>query len=133
MNKKFLDKVFYVTTSMRNFYAPGYSSITMSYFNWNLSLRFYRYSGKNNDGVDQYDLKNGITTTVNYDNAACFLLTAMDILKDINSQKETRAVIQCKKAALIFEYKHDQDNQMAAYLSIEKNNEMIPFKFKTHL
>jgi hypothetical protein len=40
-------------------------------------------------------------------------------------------VLPCNKAALIFEYKPDQGNQMAAYLAIDKNNQSIPFKFKT--
>jgi hypothetical protein len=55
----------------------------------------------------------------------------MFILKDINPEKEIRAVLQCNKADLIFEYKPDRDSQMAAYLTIEKNNQSISFKFKT--
>jgi hypothetical protein len=39
-------------------------------------------------------------------------------------------VLACNKAALIFECK-PEDNQMAAYLTIEKNGQSIPFKFKT--
>jgi hypothetical protein len=131
-SKKLIDKVIYISTFMRNFYAPGYSSITLSFFNWNLSLRFYRYSGKNNDGSDRYDLKNGMTTTVNYENAYYLYQAAMFILEDINSEKEIRAVLQCNNAALILEYKRGQDNQMAAYLTLEKNNQSIPFKFKTN-
>jgi hypothetical protein len=131
-SKKFLDEVFYISTFMRNFYAPGYSSITLSFFNWNLSLRFYRYSGKNNVGRDHYDLKNGVTTTVDYDSASCLHQVAMFILDDINSEKEIRGVLQCNNAALIFEYKREQDNQMAAYLTIEKNDQSISFRFRTH-
>ncbi|MDR1334534.1 MAG: hypothetical protein LBJ71_04935 [Holosporaceae bacterium] len=125
----------YINTVLRNFYAPGYSYITVAYFNTNLSLRFYRYIGKHNkNGFDQdiYDLPNGMTTTVNYEGASYLHQAAMSILKDINSEKEIGAVLQCNKAALILECKSDQGNQMAAYLVIEKNNQSIPFKFITH-
>jgi hypothetical protein len=131
MSQKYENKV-NTSTFIRSFYAPGYSSITVSYFNTNLSLRFYRYSGKDNIGLAQYDLKNGMTTTVNYEAASYLYQAAMFILKDINPEKEIRAVLPCNKAALIFEYKSDQGNQMAAYLTIDKNNQSISFKFKTH-
>jgi hypothetical protein len=133
MSQKHTNKVI-INTVLRNFYSPNYSFITVAYFNTHLSLRFYRYTGKNNNnGFDQdiYDLKNGMTTTVNYEGASYLYQAAMSILKGMNSEKEIRAVLPCNKAALIFEYKSDQDNQMAAYLTIEKNNQSIPFKFKT--
>jgi hypothetical protein len=94
-------------------------------------LRFYRYYGKNKDGSDQYDLKNGLTTTVNYENAYYLYQAAMYILKDINSEKEIRAVLPCNKADLILACKREQDDQMAVYLTIEKNNQSISFRFKT--
>jgi hypothetical protein len=120
-------------TFLRNFYEPGHSSITVGYLNWNLSLGFYQYSGKSNiDGFDRYDFRNGITTAVNCDDASYLYRVAMFILNDINSEKEIRAVLECNNAALIFEYKPDQNNQMASSLTIEKNNQSISFKFKTH-
>jgi hypothetical protein len=134
MSEKYTNRVS-INTVIRGFYAPGYSYITLSYFNTHLALRFHRYIGKNNNnGFDQdlYDLPNGMTTTVTYEGASYLYQAAMFILTDINSEKEIRAVIQCNKAALIFEYKPDQDNQMVAYLTIEKNGQSIPFRFKTH-
>jgi hypothetical protein len=130
--KKLEEKIFLMSTFMRNFYAPGYSSMTLSFFNWNLSLRFYRYSGKDKDGFDRYDLKNGITTTVNYENASYLHQTAMLILKGINTEKEIKAELPCYNATIILEWKPDHDNQMAAYLSIEKNDQSISFRFRTH-
>jgi hypothetical protein len=95
-------------------------------------LRFFRYDGKDNADRSHYDLKNGLTTTVNYEGAFYLYQTGMSILNDINSEKEIRGVLPCYKATLIFEYKREQDNQMAVYLTIEKNNQSILFKFMTH-
>jgi hypothetical protein len=106
--------------------------MTLSFFNWSLSLRFYQYTGKNKDGFDHYDLKNGVTTTVNYENASCLYKAAMSILEDIDLEKEIRAELPCYNAALIFEYKREQNNQMSAYLTIEKNDQSISFRFRTH-
>jgi hypothetical protein len=131
MSKGYTNKV-NISTVIRSFYAPGYSSMTLTYFNTYLSLRFYQYDGKNDIGLSHYDLKNGMTATVNYEGASFLYLAAMSILEGRNSEKGMRAVLPCNKAALIFEYKSDQDNQMAAYLTIEKNNQSILFKFKTH-
>jgi hypothetical protein len=130
MSKKYANKV-NASTVIRHFYAPGYSFIMMSYFNTHLSLRFHRYTGKDNVGLSQYDCKNGMTTTVNYEGAAYLYQVAMPILEDMNSEKVINAVLPCNKAALIFEYKPEQDNYMAAYLTIEKNDQSIPFRFKT--
>jgi hypothetical protein len=53
----------------------------------------------------------------------------MLILGGINPEKEIEAVLQCNKAVLILEYKHDQDNQMAVFLIVEKNDQSITFRF----
>jgi hypothetical protein len=130
MSEKDTNKVS-VGTFARNFYSPGSASIGVSFYNSNLSLRFYRYMGKNN-GSDYYDLPNGITTTLNYENASYLHQVATFILTDTYNEEEIRAVIQCNKADLILECRPDQDNQRTAYLTIEKNNQSISFKFKTH-
>ena len=131
MSKKYKDKI-NTSTFIRTFYAPGFSSITVSYYGTCLSLRFYQWTGKNNIGFSIYDLKNGMTTTINPDGASYLYLNAMSIIKDINPEKEVTAVLNCNKAALVFEYKRDQDNQMVAYLTIDKNNRAITFRFSTH-
>ena len=41
-------------------------------------------------------------------------------------------VLQCKRETILtLEYKPDENNQMTVYLVGNKNNETIPFKFKT--
>ncbi|MDR1334533.1 MAG: hypothetical protein LBJ71_04930 [Holosporaceae bacterium] len=53
----------------------------------------------------------------------------MSVLTDINAEKEIRAVLNCNDVTLVFECKPDRGNQIAAFLTIEKNNRAIPFKF----
>jgi hypothetical protein len=50
MSQKYKNKV-NVNTVLRSFYSPGFSFITLSYFNMHLSLRFHRYTGKDNVGL----------------------------------------------------------------------------------
>jgi hypothetical protein len=99
--KKFMDKLINESTYLRKFYAPDYASITLSFFDWKLSLRFYRYLGKNNDGSDWYDLKNGITTTVDYEGASYLHKTAIFILKGRDQKKEIKAELPCNNATVL--------------------------------
>jgi hypothetical protein len=63
-----------------SFYSPGYSSLTLSYFNTHLSLRFNEYTGKNDKGFSQYDPKNSMTTTVNFEEASYLYQAAITLL-----------------------------------------------------
>jgi len=105
----------------------------MSFYNVNLSLRFCRWIGSDNTGRSQYDTKNALMTSANYDTASALYQLAMSIIYDINPEQEIKAVLPCNNNTnLIFEFKPDQNNQMTAYLTIEKNNQTITFKFQTH-
>ena len=103
----------------------------MSFYNTNLSLCFCRYIGKNNAGLSQYDTNNLVTTTINYEGASLLYQIAISILNGKNSENEIKAVLQCNNAALIFDYV-SEGSQMVAYLSIDKNNQSITFRFSTH-
>ena len=119
-----------ISTYIRHIYSIGFSSIMITFFNTNLSLRFYPYIGEDNNGRSQYDNEKGITTTFSYDGASLLYLIAMKILEGEDSEKEIRSTLECySNTALTFEYKPGQNNQMEAYLTIDKNNETIPFKF----
>jgi hypothetical protein len=121
-----------LTTVIRNLYSPGFSSIVVSFYNYNLSFGFSRYIGKNNAGMSEYE-KSYLTTTVNYEGAALLYQIAMLIIYGKYSENEIKTVLQCNNnATLTFEYKYDQNNQFVAYLTINKNNESISFKFATH-
>jgi uncharacterized protein affecting Mg2+/Co2+ transport len=65
-------------------------------------------------------------------NVQCNIYVCHLIRFCLNAEKEIKVMVPCNNANLIFEYKREQDNQMAAYLVIEKNNQVIPFKFMTH-
>jgi hypothetical protein len=111
-------------------YAKGYSSLTISFFNYNLSFNFIPYVGLDHRGLNNYDRKLHQSTTVNYEAAAFLYISAMSIIND--KQDYTEAVLQCNKnATLTFRHRSDTDNQMETYLIIEKNNATIPFRFPT--
>lgn len=117
-------------TYIRTLYSEGFSFLMMSFFKTNLTLNFVPYLGKDNMGRSQYSKTEFLSTTVHYEGAAALYMTAMPILNGNESQVEL--VLPCSnQATLIFEYKLNQNNQMGAYLLINKNNETIPFRFGT--
>lgn len=117
-------------TYIRTLYAPGFSSLMLSFFRTNLTLNFAPYLGKDNVGLSQYSKTEFLSTTVNDEGAATLYLSAMPILDGNGSQMEL--VLPCSNnATLILKYKPDQNNQMSTYLLINKNNRTIPFRFGT--
>jgi hypothetical protein len=84
-------------------------------------------------GFDQYDMKTFLSTSVNYEGAAGLFFVAMSILVGKNSENEVEFVLPCSNdATLTLKYKRDQNNQMSAWLIIDKQNQTIPFRFQTH-
>jgi hypothetical protein len=74
-----------------------------------------------------------MTTTVSYEGAALLYLVAAKIFDDRHPEREIKAVLPClKNTTLTLEYKPGQNNQWDVYLTIERDNKTIPFKFKTH-
>lgn len=120
------------STQIRNFYSDGMSYMNVSFFNTNLSFKFHPFIRKNPNGRDEYDLKNGINTTVNFEGAYALYQAANDI---INSKiNEINLPIPCAAGAVLtLERKIGQDGNMETIFSISKNNMIIPFKFKTVL
>jgi hypothetical protein len=118
-------------THIRNLYSEGFSALRISYFKTNLVFSFIPYTGKDYRGLSQYSTTKFLSTSVNYDAASFFYLIAKQIIEGEATQMW--AELPClNNAALIFEHKPDENNQMATYLVINKNNEMIPFRFATH-
>jgi hypothetical protein len=123
-----------VNTYIRTLYSEGLSSIMISFFNANLTFSFAPYMGKNHSGFDQFDTSKSLRTTVNYEMASFLYLVAMSVIDGQYAEQQISAVLQCNNnTTLIFEYKPDQYNQMGGYLTINKNNETISFKFRTHI
>ena len=105
---------------IRNLYAPGFSFVTFSFYKTNLSISFTPWLGQNDVGISQYDTKNFLSTTINDESAASLYLLAKLIL-DGNQRTPLLYTIECNgQTKLTFEYRPDQNNQMRAYLSIEK-------------
>ncbi|WP_196601008.1 hypothetical protein [Pectinatus frisingensis] len=123
-----------VNTYIRTLYSEGLSSIMISFFNTNLSFSFAPCIGKNNVGFDQFDISKSLRTTINYEMASFLYQLAMSVVNGKYAGQQISGVLQCNNnTTLIFEYKPDQYNQMGSCLTINKNNEMISFRFKTHI
>ncbi len=118
-----------INTYVRTFYSEGFSSLVMSHYNTNFSLCFNRWVEKDSRGMEVFDTTNGLSTTLNYEDASLLFQVAMSILNGENAENEIKAVLQCNNATLTFDCKKEENNQMVAYLTIDKNNQSISFKF----
>ncbi len=118
------------STQIRNMYCDGVSYLNISFYNTNLSFRFYPFLGRDNVGKTTYDLKNGQNTTVNFEGAFALYQAAKDIIE--GKSKESLLTIPCAAGAtLTLERKAGQNGQMETILAINKNNQFIPFVFQT--
>lgn len=117
-------------TQIRNLYSDGVSYMNTSFFNTNLSFRFYPFLNKDQNGRSVYDLQHGQNTTVNYEGAAALHYLAKGIID--GTIQETNLPIPCAGgASLTFERKMAMNGSMETIFSISKNNVIIPFVFKT--
>lgn len=116
---------------IRTLYAPEYSSLMMSFYKTHLTFAFSPYSGKNESGFPQYDIKRHVSTTVDHEGAAALYLIVKKILQ--GDEMPTRLILpRYHQATLTFKYEPDESNQMRAYLLLDKNRETIPFQFAIH-
>jgi len=105
----------------------------MSFYQADLTLSFRPYIGKDYRGLSNYCHKTFLSMAITYEGAALFFITAMRIIDGRDSDKQIQAMFtRVNGATLTFEYKPDENNQMTAYLVIDKNNLVIPFRFSTH-
>ena len=120
-------------TYIKCLYSSGFSYIMMSYYRTNLVFTFRPYSGKNYNGLDQYDKNIFLSTSIDYDASATLYALSTAIISVKDAEKKVTAVLTCSNnTTLTFEYMPDQNNQWYAYLTINKNNQTIPFRFKTY-
>ena len=63
---------------IRTLYAPGFSSLMMSYFKTNLVLNFVPYIGKDNRGFDTYCKAKFLSTSINSEGVAFFYTSLPD-------------------------------------------------------
>ena len=118
------------STQIRNFYSDGMAYLNISFFNTNLSFRFYPFAGKDQNGRSNYNMKAGQNTTVNFEGAYALYQVANDIIS--GKVNATNLPIPCVGgASLSLERKLAQDGKMETLFTINKNNVSIPFKFAT--
>ena len=118
------------STQVRNMYSDGVSYLNISFFNTNLAFKFYPFLSKDNVGRSRYDTNNGQNTTVNYEGAFALYQMSKDIID--GKIQEANLVIPCaSEASLTFERKMGTTGQLETWISISKNNVIIPFKFQT--
>jgi hypothetical protein len=113
---------------LRSFASEGHSKLILSLFKANLTFKFVPYLGKDHNGVWAFDSKMFLSTSINYGGASLFWLAAKRILEEGTDQVEV--ILPCNNnAALILEYKPDENGQMKAFLTIDKDRRKIAFKF----
>ena len=118
-------------TKIQTLYAPGFSYLAMSLYMTKFVFNFVPWLSQDNTGRSQYSKDIHLSTTITPEVVAYFYTQATSIL-DGTAEKEIEAVLPCKNdATLFFQYKPDENNQMSAYLTINKDNKTISFRFPT--
>jgi hypothetical protein len=119
------------STQIRTLYSNGISCLTIKFFNTNLSFGFQPFSGKDQNGFNQFNKDKTITTTVNYEGAATLWKTGQDILD--GKINKCNVVIQCAGGTVLILERRLNDNQLETWCTINKNGEIIPFRFNSYI
>lgn len=117
------------STQIRNLYSDGMSYLNIRFFNTNLSFSFYPFINKDNNGLSNYDTKNGQQTTVNFESAFTLFQTSKDIINGKITECDLQ--VPCLAGAILnMKRELAPDGKYQTTLSITKNNVTIPFKFQ---
>ena len=120
-------------TYIRGLYSEGFSSLTMSLYKSNLTFGFAPWLKTDNFGRGIYNNKEFQSVSINHEGAAVFYKLAHFVNNCEILDIQLKYVLPCNNdATLTFEFKPDENNQLVAYLVLNKNNVTIPFKFYTH-
>lgn len=118
------------STQIRNMYSDGMSYMNISFFNTNLSFKLCPFLSKDNMGRSTYDMKNGQSTTVNFEGAYTLYEAASNIIN--GKVQEMNIPVPCLAGATLnLERKIGASGEMETVFSITKNNVTIPFRFQT--
>lgn len=120
------------STQIRNLYSDGKAYLNISFYNTNLSLRFYPFLSKDGVGRSKYDMNAGQNTTVNFESAFALYQMSKDII-DGKLQQGSIDIPCANNAMLRFERHLGQNGQPETVLTLTKNNAIIPFVFATHM
>lgn len=116
------------TTHIRTLFSPGVSSLTIKFFNSNLSFQLMPFGGKDQRGRDNYDKNRAMMTTVNFEGASALLMFAEDILSGKLQGDSARQEVQCNQAQLIMNWSKAAQGPTTE-LILNKNGQSIPFTF----
>lgn len=117
------------STQIRNFYSDGMSYLNVSFYNTNLSLKFCPFISKDNMGRSTFDLKNGQSTTIDFERASALSQIADDIID--GKVNELDLPIECLGGSLDLHRGPAADGTIETVLTLTKNGMTIPFRFKT--
>lgn len=116
------------STQIRNMYSEGMCYMNMKFFNTNLCFQFYPFMSRDNTGRSSYDMKNGLSTTVNFAGAYGLWQVANAIAE--GRIKEITHDIPCAAGAtLVLQCRTAPNGEPEVIFSVSKNNVTIPFKF----
>lgn len=118
------------STQIRNMYSDGVSYMNIKFFNTNLSFSLYPFISKDQVGRSNYDMKNGIQTTVNFEGAFALADAAKGII-DGKIAEMSQPIPCLAGASIMLERKANPAGIMNTTFSITKNNVTIPFVFQT--
>lgn len=117
-------------TQIRDLYSEGISRLNTSFYNTNLSFKFYPFAGKDNTGKNSYDKEKCQNTTVNFEGAAALEIISKLIIDE--KIDEVDLPIQCAGgASLNLVRRPAASGGMETVFSITKNGVTIPFVFRT--
>ena len=116
------------STQIRNMYSDGMAYMNIRFFNTNLSFQLYPFMNKDQNGRSRYNMKAGLSTTVNFEGAYALWKAATDIIN--GTVTEMNLVIPCANDATItLERKMNQQGEYETLFMISKSNNTVAFKF----
>lgn len=113
-------------TQIRNFYSET-SYLNTKFYNINLSFSFYPILSKDQNGKRQYDMKNGQTTTIDFEGASALYDTIQKIVD--GKINECSLMIPCNGAELHLDRSYNGMG-FETLFKINKNGMEISYKFK---
>ena len=116
------------STQIRNMYSEGMCYMNIKFFNANLCFQFYPFISRDNTGRSSYDMKNGLSTTVNFEGAFSLFTIAGAIID--GRIKNIDYNIPCAAGANLNLRCYTAPNgEPEVVFSITKNNVTVSFKF----
>lgn len=120
------------TTHIRTLFSSGMSSLTIKFFNVNLSLQMMPFTGKDANGRDQYDRQRSVMTTINFEGAALLLKMAKDVIDGKVEGENVQVDVPCNNNVTVsMVWNRGENGQSSTQLTINKNGQTIPFRFAT--